>query len=110
MKDMRKYACPQCPASERILTSYRGLCRSCTTYSDDNEVVDPVHRVKCDDSEILSRRSHVRSVDRDADTDSQRNCQRNSVPRLPRKLKSPSLQKHLPEAKKNDEERMGLDA
>jgi hypothetical protein len=49
MKDMRKYACPQCPASERILTSYRGLCRSCTTYSDDNEVVDPVHRVKCDE-------------------------------------------------------------
>ena len=42
----KRYKCFDCG----IVLGYPGLCRSCTTYSDSGEVVNPVKRVRVDES------------------------------------------------------------
>ncbi len=46
---MKHYACMDCPTSERSTFKFKGLCRSCTEYGSDGEVITPVYRIRTDE-------------------------------------------------------------
>lgn len=48
-KKITYYACQDCEPKDREIFRYRGLCKSCTTYDADGNVVEAVKRVPSDE-------------------------------------------------------------
>ncbi len=48
-KKVNCYACQECETKDRQIFRYKGLCKSCTTYDSDGNVIDPIKRVPSDE-------------------------------------------------------------
>ena len=48
-KKIAQYACQECEGKDRQIFRYRGLCKSCTTYDDDGNVIKAIKRELSDE-------------------------------------------------------------
>jgi hypothetical protein len=46
VSEMRRFKCFEC----EVITNFPGLCRDCTTYDGEGNVVTPIKRIRVDDS------------------------------------------------------------